>query len=135
MADRLTPAERSENMRRIRSKDTSPELAIRKLLHHLGYRFRLHIKELPGRPDIVLPSRRCIVLVHGCFWHGHSRCREGRVPGSNVGYWSAKLEANKLRDRRNIRKLRNLGWSVLVVWECQVKDLPKVEKRLLRFLG
>ena len=134
MADRLSTERRSENMRRIRDKNTTPEMAVRKMLHSLGYRYRLHVKELPGKPDLVFPSRRCILMVHGCFWHGHKGCRESRMPQSNQDYWVAKLEKNYARDRVHLRALRRLGWRVMVVWECQTENQSKIEPRLIRFL-
>jgi DNA mismatch endonuclease (patch repair protein) len=118
--DNLTQAERSDLMRRVRSRNTSPEIAVRRIVHRLGYRYRLHDRGLPGNPDIVFPSRGKIILVHGCFWHGH-RCRAGlNTPVSNTAYWTNKLSRNKERDQRNIRRLRKLGWNVLVVWECEL---------------
>lgn len=117
MADSLTPAQRSERMSRIRSVNTRPELLLRKRLHALGFRYRLHTSDLPGRPDLVFPARRAIVFVHGCFWHGHS-CKIGHVPKSNSGFWAAKIRANQARDLRHLRSLRSAGWSVKVVWEC-----------------
>lgn len=135
--DKLTPARRSENMRRIRSKDMEPELLVRKLVYRLGYRYRLHGKDLPGKPDLVFPSRHKVIFVHGCFWHQHSKrnCRITRVPKSNLGYWLPKLERNKKRDAQNRRKLRRLGWDYLVVWECQMGQgnaLKKIIKGFLR---
>jgi DNA mismatch endonuclease (patch repair protein) len=108
-------------MSRVRSKDTLPEVTVRSALHRLGYRFRLHRRDLPGSPDIVFPAFRSIILVHGCFWHGH-RCRAGQAMSkSNVPFWREKIEKNMKRDDRNVRKLRRLGWRLLTVWECQVK--------------
>ena len=118
MADSLTPAERSERMSRIRGKDTKPEILVRRFLHASGFRYRLHLAKLPGRPDIVLPRFKTIVLVNGCFWHGHS-CQKGRIPGGSA-FWKEKLERNRLRDARNARKLRQLGWRVLTIWECSL---------------
>lgn len=118
MADTFSRAKRSEVMARIRGKDTSPELAVRRTLHRMGYRFRLHALKLPGRPDIVLTRHRTVVQVHGCFWHAH-HCLGGRVPPGK--YWAAKLIRNRLRDRKNRRRLRALGWRVLTVWECRVR--------------
>jgi len=123
-------------MRRVRSVDTGPELTIRKLLHSLGYRFRLHRRDLPGNPDLVFPSRRKVVFVHGCFWHQH-RCRRGnRIPSTRREYWTRKLHGNVVRDRSNRRRLRRLGWDVFVVWECHTnKDkLPTLTARLCEFL-
>ncbi len=104
----------------IRAKDTQPEIAVRRALHQLGYRFRLHDARLPGRPDIVLKKHRLVVEVKGCFWHGH-RCLKGRVPVGNRAYWSQKINGNKIRERRNARRLRAMGWRVKVVWECDVR--------------
>ena len=131
--DTITPAERSALMSRIRSKDTRPEMAVRSILHRLGYRFRLHRKDLPGRPDIVLPKHQKIVLVQGCFWHGHT-CRLASKPKSNEGYWSAKLETNRARDARNIEVLIQQGWTVLELWECEVRRLEGLEERLQAFM-
>lgn len=133
--DKISPERRSANMGRIRSKDTSPEIALRRLVHRLGYRFRLHRKDLPGRPDIVFPARRKIILVHGCFWHQHSGCREGRIPGSRLDYWDAKLKRNQVRDAANRTLLEEQGWKVLVVWECELKDVTTVTQTVRRFLG
>lgn len=119
MADTLTPAERSERMSRIRSQDTKPELIVRRHLHALGFRYRLHVRDLPGKPDLVLPKYRAVVFVEGCFWHGHS-CQKGRVPGTNPTFWQSKVEANQARDRRNQRLLRRDGWRIFRVWECQL---------------
>lgn len=121
-------------MRQIRSKDTHPEMMLRRLLHHAGYRFRLHRKDLPGRPDLVFPSRRKIIFVHGCFWHQHPGCIDSHVPKSRIFYWKPKLAGNRRRDQTNRRELRRLGWRVLVVWECQVKNSQKLAARLERFL-
>lgn len=126
---------RSENMRRIRSKDTTPEMTVRRLLHGLGYRYRLHRKDIPGKPDIVIAGRRKAIFIHGCFWHQHSACREGRPPKSNDMYWRPKLERNQQRDRQNLEALTALGWTVMVVWECEVESDSGLPERLVRFLG
>lgn len=134
--DFLTPAERSAVMARIRGKDTQPELAVRRILFGLGYRYRLHAKGLPGRPDLVFPIRRKVIFVHGCFWHGHS-CLGGRLPATRSDFWTAKISGNKRRDRRNRAALRRLGWEALVVWECslrRVKSLEAATARMVRFL-
>ena len=128
--DHLSPERRSWNMSRIRAKDTKPELAVRSLLHRMGYRFRLHRRDLPGRPDIVLPKYRTVIFVHGCFWHQHSGCRFSNVPKSRQDYWTKKLEGNVRRDRRHQRNLRKQGWKVLIVWECQTKTPVKLQRRL-----
>ncbi|MGD0546712.1 MAG: very short patch repair endonuclease [Terracidiphilus sp.] len=130
-----TVAERSAMMSRIRSKDTKPELLVRKSLHSLGFRFRLHVRGLPGHPDIVLPKYRTIIQVKGCFWHGHT-CRDGRLPNSNRGYWVPKLLRNKQRDTSNDRKLRRMGWSVHNLWECRIyaRSQEGLEKLLTAML-
>jgi len=132
--DKISPAQRSANMRRIHSVDTAPELAIRRLIHRLGYRFRLHRKDLPGRPDIVFSGRRKVIFVHGCFWHQHSKCREGRMPDSRPEYWLPKLQGNKARDAVHRSELERLGWEVLVIWECQTTDESSAQL-LKEFLG
>jgi len=119
----------------IRGRDTKPELLVRSLLHRLGYRFRLHRKDLPGRPDIVLPRYQSAIFVHGCFWHLHSGCAAGRLPTKNQEFWRAKLEGNRARDQRKEQRLRELGWTVIVLWECDIeKDLEGVADRLEREL-
>jgi DNA mismatch endonuclease (patch repair protein) len=120
-------------MSRIRGKDTEPEKRVRSLLHTRGFRFSLHRKDLPGKPDIVLPRYRTVVQVQGCFWHGHS-CREGRRPRSNREYWNAKLDRNKRRDALNARLLRRLGWRRIVVWECEVKKVDSIGRRLTKLI-
>lgn len=135
MADILTSARRSENMRHIKSKGTKPEMILRKFLHNHGYRYRLHVPGLPGKPDLVFPKLRKVIFVHGCFWHLHSRCREGRVPGSRRDYWEPKLRRNVQRDREHLTELRNLGWKTLVIWECEIKKIASLESRLMRFLS
>lgn len=134
MPDTLTVAERSERMRRIRSIDTSPEIAVRKLLSGLGYHYRLHSRKLPGHPDIVFPGRLKVLFVHGCFWHRHKNCRLARLPKSRLDYWVPKLERNAKRDARNQRQLRKLGWAVLVIWECQLARPERLTARLSKFL-
>ena len=121
-------------MSRIRGRNTGPELAVRQLLHSLGYRYRLHGSDLPGKPDIVFRSRRKAVFVHGCFWHRHSGCRLARMPKSRLEFWRPKLEGNKERDRKNLKLLKNDGWKTLVVWECEISNVKKLASRLRRFL-
>lgn len=133
--DKLTPSQRSANMARIGAKDTSPELAVRQLLHRLGFRFRLHRTDLPGRPDIVMPGRNTIILVHGCFWHRHSKCRFAYTPKSRTDFWKRKFDANLVRDRRVQRALRGRGWRVYTVWECETRRLDKLQTRLLKLLS
>ncbi len=135
MTDKLTQERRSENMRRIRATDTSPELVVRRLVHAMGFRFRLHVKSLPGRPDLVFVRLKKVVLVHGCFWHSHERCKESHMPKTREDYWRPKLEGNVRRDLENSDKLRLLGWKVLVVWECELAHEGSLKKRLRRFLG
>lgn len=130
--DKITAERRSWNMSRIRGANTSPERRVRSLLHRMGYRFRLHRKDLPGRPDIVLPGRRTVVLVHGCYWHRHPECRFAYTPKSNKAFWEAKFKENVARDRRQRCQLQALGWRVITVWECETKDEPDLEQRLRR---
>ena len=131
------PISRSENMRRIKSGDTIPEMAVRRLVHRLGYRYRLHRRDLPGRPDLVFPARKKILFVHGCFWHQHAvkQCSDSRVPKSNTTYWTPKLKANTERDARNIAALEEAGWKVLVLWECEIATAIDLKARITRFLG
>ena len=134
--DNLTPSERSENMRRIRSKDMKPEMAVRQLIHGRGYRYRLHCKDLPGKPDLVFSPRRKVIFVHGCFWHSHSdpKCPIRRIPKSNTGYWTEKLARNIERDKKSQEMLKSLGWKVLILWECQIKDKEKLISKIKKFL-
>lgn len=134
MVDRLSPVARSALMSRIRGKDTIPELRVRRTLHAVGYRYRLHSKSLPGHPDLVFPSRRKVIFVHGCFWHGHDCVHGRRRPNTNVAYWKAKYEANRVRDARKENALKKMGWRVHVIWECEVKA-DEWLARSLRFLG
>jgi len=132
--DVLTRDQRRRNMQAIRCRDTKPEMLVRRLVHGMGFRYRLHQKDLPGKPDMVLKRHRKIIFVHGCFWHVHN-CRYGRVvPATNAEFWKAKRQANVARDRRILRELRKLGWRVLVVWECWTRDIPKLQRRLRHFL-
>jgi DNA mismatch endonuclease (patch repair protein) len=128
MADTLSPEGRSERMSRIRGKDTAPELALRKALHALGLRYKLHAK-LPGKPDIVLPRHSVVVFVHGCFWHRHRGCRIATTPKSNTAFWREKFDRNVARDKRVRRQLRAAGWRVFVAWECQLSGEGKAIKR------
>jgi DNA mismatch endonuclease (patch repair protein) len=121
-------------MSRVRSKDTKPELRLRRLLHSMGYRYRLHVSGMAGKPDLVFSSRRVVIFVHGCFWHGH-HCRFGRLPKSNVEFWAEKIRRNRDRDASNSRSLRRLGWQVVVVWQCQLRDKPAITRRLVKRLG
>lgn len=133
MTDRYSREDRSAIMARVRGANTGPELVVRRILHRLGYRFRLHRRDLPGRPDIVLPKHRTVVFVHGCFWHQHS-CRRGRrKPASNLDYWLPKLTKNVQRDAKVKRALKRLGWRVLTIWECQLAS-PELRKHIDRFV-
>ena len=133
MTDVFSKRKRKWVMSRIHGRDTEPERLVRSFLHKHGFRFRLHRRDLPGVPDIVLPKYRTVIFVHGCFWHSHS-CRDGRRPSSNTDYWEQKLDRNAKRDARNIRSLRRLGWSCLTVWACKLKNFTSVERRILRAL-
>lgn len=134
MVDNRTPESRSRLMSRIGSKHTKPELVVRKLLHGLGYRYRLHRKDLPGRPDVVFTGRKKAIFVHGCFWHGHG-CKIGRLPKSNQAFWSHKIERNRQRDHEKSSELEQIGWAVATVWQCELKQLQSLERRLRDFLG
>jgi DNA mismatch endonuclease (patch repair protein) len=128
MTDFLTPAQRSERMGRIRGKNTAPELALRSALHRKGFRFRLHRKDLPGKPDLVFPRYKSVVLVHGCFWHRHRGCNIATTPKTNTDFWTAKFDRNVQRDRKNASQLEQGGWRVFVVWECELASAAKVQK-------
>lgn len=135
MTDRLTPEARSKNMASIRSRDTKPELLVRSMLHRLGYRYRLHGQKLPGRPDIVFAKRRKVIFVHGCYWHRHT-CPNGQViPKTRADFWQKKLTRNAERDSQNQLQLCEMGWHVMVVWECEIGDTKAVRQQLVEFLG
>ena len=134
MPDTLTPSQRSRCMAAVRSTDTTPELRVRRLVHRLGFRFRLHVRGLPGRPDIVLPRHRKIIEVRGCFWHSHN-CGRFKIPATRRRYWAAKFARNAERDRRTLRQLRRSGWRVLIVWECEAKPEKKLLRKLSKFLA
>jgi DNA mismatch endonuclease (patch repair protein) len=121
-------------MARVRSKNSRPELAVRKIVFALGYRYRLHARDLPGCPDLVFRPKRKVIFVHGCFWHRHSNCPLARMPKSRIDFWTTKLEGNRNRDERNKRSLAREGWKVLTIWECQLRDAARVAKRIRRFL-
>lgn len=126
--------DRSENMRRIRSEGMLPELAVRSLVQRMGYRFRLHRKDLPGKPDLVFVSRRKVIFVHGCFWHAHD-CKTAHRPKSNTNYWGPKLKRNQARDKMNLAALTALGWKPLVIWECETPDIVRAGQKIRKFLG
>ena len=121
-------------MRAVHAKDTAPELFVRSMLYRLGYRFRLHLRTLPGAPDIVFPGRKRVIFIHGCFWHGHD-CARGQLPTSNVAFWEGKIHGNKKRDARVTQQLESEGWTVLTIWQCETKDVAELEQRLVRFLA
>lgn len=135
MVDITDPATRSRIMARVKSKDTSPELRLRKMLFAAGYRYRLHVKQLPGKPDLVFAGKRKVIFVHGCFWHLHEGCTNVRLPKSNRSYWLPKLERNRERDRQNLNKLRADDWSVLVIWECELNDPQSALEKAMKFLN
>jgi DNA mismatch endonuclease (patch repair protein) len=132
--DTLSPAERSEIMARVRSKNSRPELSVRKLVSALGCRYGLHARDLPGHPDLVFRKAQKVIFVHGCFWHRHTGCSLARLPKSRLDFWMPKLEGNKTRDRRVKRALARQGWRVLTIWECQIKNVERLRSRLRRFL-
>ena len=134
MTDVHTPEQRSRNMAAIRSNNTKPEMIVRKVAHSLGFRFRLHRKNLPGKPDLVFPRSRKVILVHGCYWHMHN-CKYGKVkPKTNTDFWQAKRESNVKRDRKVLRQLKKLGWMYLVIWECQIKNVAQLKETVSAFL-
>lgn len=135
MVDHVNRTKRSLIMAAVHSEDTGPEMAVRRMVHALGFRYRLHVSKLPGRPDLVFPARQKIVFVHGCFWHRHNGCRYATSPKTNRGFWEAKFAENVGRDRRTRRALRSMGWEVLTVWQCELKRPEKLVERLNEFLS
>jgi DNA mismatch endonuclease (patch repair protein) len=135
LKDPFTPEERSAVMRAVRGKDTGPEMIVRRLVHSLGLRYRLHAKDLPGKPDLVFRGRRKAIFVHGCFWHGHQCKRGNRTPVANREYWEKKIARNQERDKANQSRLAALGWQVRVIWTCQLVNSRQVEKKLKRWLA
>jgi len=133
--DPLTQKARSDLMRRVKGKNTKPELAVRRLIHGLGYRYRLHDRRLPGSPDLVFRSRRKAIFVHGCFWHGHPGCKLATVPKTRTEFWTEKIEGNRNRDERALTNLQREGWETMVIWQCETKDVPALAKRIVEFLG
>lgn len=133
MMDTLSKKDRSIRMGLVKNKDTKPEMIVRRLVHRMGYRYRLHDKSLPGKPDLVFQGKKKVVFVHGCFWHRHE-CRLGRIPKSRVDFWIRKLEANRLRDIANLAKLSNMGWQTLVIWECEIGE-SVLENKIKMFLN
>jgi DNA mismatch endonuclease (patch repair protein) len=135
MVDRLTPAQRSAHMGRIRRAHTKPELIVRRLMHRLGYRFRLQWKAAPGRPDVAFPKRRKVLFVHGCFWHQHEGCRLAHLPSTRRDFWQQKFDRNRQRDARDLARAQAEGWDALVIWECETRNEADLEVRLVGFLG
>lgn len=133
--DSLSPQKRSANMSRIHSKDMKPEMIVRRLIFAMGYRYRLHARDLPGKPDIIFRKNKKIIMVHGCFWHQHPSCREGHIPKTRQDYWIPKLQGNVLRDKENIEALTALGWDILIIWECETNDIPQLRDKLQQFLS
>ncbi|OHT20224.1 Very short patch repair protein [Sphingomonas haloaromaticamans] len=136
MADTLTPSARSERMGRVRGRDTKPEMVVRRLIHGVGYRYRLQARDLPGRPDIVFRKRKKAIFVHGCFWHRHPdpSCKLARLPKTRLDFWLPKLEGNRKRDIANVKRLEEMGWQVLLVWECELRDREQLKNVLRRFI-
>jgi len=136
MTDTLTSVARAERMSRVRGRDTGPEMVVRRMLHGMGHRYRLHAKDLPGRPDIVFRGRRLAIFVHGCFWHRHPEptCKLARLPKSRLDFWLPKLEGNRARDAANVEKLDATGWRVLIVWECELGNKEQLRNTLRRFI-
>jgi DNA mismatch endonuclease (patch repair protein) len=132
--DKFTSEKRSHIMAQVKGRDTKPEKLIRSIVHQLGFRFRLYRKDLPGKPDIVLPRHKKIIFVHGCFWHGHKDCSRSKRPTSNQEFWDRKIDGNIIRDRKNKKALKPLGWRAMVIWQCETRNVPKLIKRLEKFL-
>ncbi|MGI8539108.1 MAG: very short patch repair endonuclease [Rubrobacteraceae bacterium] len=132
--DTLSPEQRSKVMSRVKNKDTKPEMRVRRMIHAMGYRYRIHRRKLPGSPDLVFPERRKVIFVHGCFWHHHEDCKHGRIPKSRPEYWVPKLEKNMSRDIENQAKLREMGWDIMVIWECETEEAAGLPNRIMSFL-
>jgi DNA mismatch endonuclease (patch repair protein) len=132
MADVHDKATRSYNMSRIKGKDTKPEMIVRRFLHANGFRYRLHVKDLPGKPDIVLPKYRTVIFVHGCFWHGHEGCKYFKIPGTRTKWWVEKIKQNRIKDKKANKILRNVGWTTIIIWECKIK--PNMRTKTLNEL-
>ena len=132
--DKISPEKRSRNMAQVKGKNTKPEKLARSLLHNMGYRFRLNVKNVPGNPDIVLPRYKAVIFVHGCFWHGHENCKRATIPATNTQFWLAKITGNKERDKRAIAALEALGYRCLTIWQCEMRDIAALKQRLAAFL-
>lgn len=135
MVDRLSRAERSFLMSKIQAKNSKPEILVRSIAHRLGYRFRLHRRDLPGTPDITFPKLNKVIFVHGCYWHRHEKCRFAYSPKSNIEFWNEKFFRNVERDKKNVKELMEIGVSVLIIWECETADIEKLNKKILSFLS
>jgi len=135
MVDHLTPERRSSNMRRIRSRDTAPEMVVRRAVHGMGFRYRLHVRDLPGKPDLVFPRLRSVIQVQGCFWHQHPNCVDCHIPKTGAAYWKPKLDRNCERDKATQAALKKAGWRVLIVWECETRNPAKLGRKLAGFLS
>jgi DNA mismatch endonuclease (patch repair protein) len=134
MPDRLTPEQRSHQMALVKSKDTGPEMIVRRLVYSLGYRYRLHSTKLVGKPDLVFASRKKVIFVHGCFWHRHSGCKHATTPATRQDYWLTKFSRTVERDKRTIDELKNIGWDVFIIWECEVKNTNQIISAIINFL-
>lgn len=134
MTDIVSRSKRKEMMSSVKQRHTKPEIAVRKILHRHGFRFRLHNKKLPGTPDIVLPKHKAVIFVHGCFWHQHEGCRKSRRPTSNVEFWNEKLDRNIVRDNQKESELKNSGWKVLTLWDCEIKNEDSLIEKVKNFL-
>jgi len=135
MADVFSREKRSDIMSRVKNRDTKPELIVRSTLHKMGYRFRLHRRDLPGNPDIVLPKHKKVIFVHGCFWHGHKGCPRSSRPSSNKKFWNEKIDKNIKRDKNVRKELKRSGWDIMVIWQCEIKDSEKLQRKLTKFLA
>lgn len=134
MTDKVSVAKRSDIMRRVRSQNTKPEIVVRKMASALGFKYRLNAKNLPGKPDLSNKSRKKAIFVHGCFWHRHANCKMASTPASNMEYWTKKFESNVVRDRKNMAQYKSMDWKILVIWECELKDIKKLKKKMNKFL-
>ncbi|MFD0870722.1 very short patch repair endonuclease [Paenibacillus residui] len=134
--DKFDKEKRSEIMRKVTGKNTKPEIIVRRLLHRMGYRFRLHRSDLPGKPDIVLPKYKTVIFIHGCFWHGHEGCARSKLPATNRDFWEKKIAKNKVRDKEVFNQLEELGWRVLIIWSCEIqkKKMGILSRRLEKYL-
>jgi len=135
MVDIVTPERRSEIMRRIKGKDTTPEMKVRRFVYGLGYRYRLHCRDLPGKPDLVFRRKQKVIFVNGCFWHQHEGCQLAYMPKSRTEFWKGKFDKNKERDKKNLADLKEMGWDVLVIWECELDDFDVLAGRVVDFLA